>query len=127
MSEFEQLTQTIFDHLNIKVLTVRDVRSELTTPEFFDRIKDCCSLRSVNFDELEDPQTQLDIIEANLNVRACTIDFRYDTITERLVERVQKMLSDRSDNSLFVYSYGGILNDIPQITQQFRVFPASFC
>ena len=127
LSEFDNLVQAVFDNLTIKKLIVSGVGSKLMASQLFDKIKHCHSLQCVKFNDINDAHGQLDVIEANLNVKHWTIDFENKTISTSAKERLQKMLSDRNDNSLIVSSKNGELNDIPQISQQFKISPVIYC
>ena len=74
-TEFEDLTNIIFENLNIKVLTLSRVNSKLITSQFYDKIKNCHSLRKVNFEIYDDAHAYLDIIEANSHVKAWDVHF----------------------------------------------------
>ena len=121
------MTQAIFDNLNIKVLTVSDVSSRLLTSHFFDKIKHCQSLRSVKFERIRKVHTQLDTVETNLNVKKWIINFDNDDVTDSVKERLAKILVNRNDNSLLIYSDGEELKDIPQLSQQFKISPIHYC
>ena len=45
------------------------VKNELMTAEFYNIISNCHSLRYVIFDKIMDPHAQLDVIEANQNIK----------------------------------------------------------
>ena len=124
-TEFEALTKVIFENLNIKVLELRDVNSKYLTPRFRDMIKNCKSLRSVEFHKIEDAHYYLDIIEANSHVKTWTIEFHDDrAIGSRVIKRLAQILSDRNDNSLFVKNDSNKLKNIPQV---FKISPVAYC
>ena len=122
-ADFNKLAKAVFDNLNIKVLSARNVQPRHMTTQFYDMIKNCDSIRKVEFYKIQDAHAQLDAVEANQNVKQWTIDYDLRTISEDVKERLSTMLSDRSDNSLFLQYYGELLNDIPQISQQFKISP----
>ena len=126
MSAFNELIEVIFDNLPIKELEVNCVRSELLTPQFYTKIKNCSSLRKVEFNKLADPHTQLNAIESNPNVKLWKINFRYDDIIDSVKERLQKMRLDRNDNSLLFYNCWYELTDTPQLAQQFEISPVLY-
>ena len=87
-------------------------------------IKNCKSLRSVEFYIMEDAHYYLDIIEANTHVKTWTIEFENRAIDERVIERLAQILSDRNDNSLFVKNDSNKLKNIPQV---FKISPVAYC
>ena len=93
------------------------------TPEFYNKIKTCHSLRYVKFDKLDNANVQMDTIEANSNVNQWILKLKHNTITQKVKNRLQNMLSKQNDNSLFVHSKESKLNSIPQITQTFKILP----
>ena len=107
-------------------MTLSRVNSKLITSQFYDKIKNCHSLRKVNFEIYDDAHAYLDIIEVNSHVKAWDIHFGDEAITETVKERLAQMLSDKNDNSLFVSSSFNKLDDIPQMTQMFRISPDSY-
>ena len=115
--------QVIFENLNIKVLNVTNIKSELMTSKFYDMIKNCHSLRSVEFAGIDDVHAQLDVYEANLHVKTWTLSFEEEVVTDSVKERLTTMFSDRNDNSLLVFTDSDILDDIPQIKQTFKLSP----
>ena len=127
LAEFEDLTTAVFDSLNIKTLNISYIASELMTDRFFNKIKNCYSLRSVVFTMIDNAHAQLDAVETNLNVKKWTIKFKDDTISECVKERLTKMLLDRNDNSLFIDNKRKAFADIPQKTQMFKISPVSYC
>ena len=126
MSTFNELIEVIFDNLPIKELEVNCARSELLTPQFYTKIKNCSSLRKVEFDELADPHTQLNATESNPNVKLWKINFSDDDIIDSVKERLQKMRLDRNDNSLLFYHNGQEFDDTPQLAQQFKISPVLY-
>ena len=107
------------------MLTVDQVSPELMAPQFYDKINNCHSLRSVRFERIEDVHAQLDAIEAYQSVKQWIIDFGYIDISNCVEERLRKMLSERSYNSLLFENHKGKL-EIAQITQQFKISPVSY-
>ena len=126
MPAFNELIEVIFDNLPIKELEVNCVRSELLTPQFYTKIKNCSSLRKVEFNKLADPHTQLNAIESNPNVKLWKINFMEGAATDSVKERLQKMRLDRNDNSLLFYHDGREFDDTPQLAQQFKISPVLY-
>ena len=76
---------------------------------------------------IKDVHQQLDVIESNLNVKKWIIDLWFGIIDQEAKERLQKILLERTDNSVYVHNRGGSLTCITQINQVFNISPVSDC
>ena len=124
-SQFEELTDIIFSNLNINDLELLYVEPQLITTEFYDKIKQCKSLRRVKFINITDVDSQLDVIESNSNIQKAYVQLHRSHITHNVKERVRKLLSRRNDNSFFIVD-DDVFEDIPLISQIFNISPISY-
>lgn len=125
--KFEQAIQAIFDNLSVKELTIKEIKDGLITDAFYKILKTCQTLRQVQFLSCDDVNSQLDVIESNHNVKKLVSEIMFYEATEEVKQRIQKIISQRNDNSLFVLNKEGELDDIPQISQLFNISPVSDC
>ena len=86
----------------------------------------CNSLRSVTFNHISDIKAQLDVIQANHNVKQWVLNLAHVDITKSYGERLQQILSEKNDNSLVVYKAQKKVSKIPQSTQLFKILPVSY-
>ena len=124
MTKFKAITEAVFKNLNIKALTTNYFGNRMMKSQFINNIKNCHSLRSVNFNNIWDLEAQLDAVEANQNVKKWTIKLDKEAIIGGQCARLQKMISNMGYNSLYVSSYGTPIDDY---LQQFRIYPVSYC
>ena len=99
----------------------------LMTFEFYEKISNCSSLRLVEFKNLMDPYNQMLAVKSNPNVKHWTIDFTSQSITNLMKNKLNDLLSNLNDNSLYVYNEDGKLDEVDKITQLFNVSPISYC
>ena len=119
---FKQLTDTIFSCLNINDLEVRYLKEDYWTSDFYDKIKNCKSLRRVKFISLHGADAQLETISSNFNIKQSELEFRECDITESIVEKVDELLSEKNDNSVFVHD-NEKFKSISKISQIFNISP----
>ena len=68
-SKFEKFIQAVFSYVNIKKLNLYQIWDYKIAGKLYKKIKNCHSLRYVEFHQNKGIKDRLDIIEANLNVR----------------------------------------------------------
>ena len=125
LSQFEELTDAIFSNLKVDDFEVNSVKPQLLTTEFYDKIKQCQSLRSVKFIDIHDVDSQLDVIESNSNIQQVYLKLYDYLITSSIKERIKELQSVRDDNSLFIVD-NDKLEDICLISQIFNISPISY-
>ena len=118
--KFEELTDIIFDYLDVNYLEVWFLDHDITSSNLYDKVRHCKSLRTVKFIQLNNPDAQLEIINSNSNIKQTELEFRKCDITESIVEKVDELLSQRNDNSVFIY-YDEKFKNVSKISQIFNI------
>ena len=105
VTDFELLADAILKNdFNVKELYIKYLRSELVTNEFYQKIQNCKSLTSVEFCRNKNLEAELRIIEADSNVKHWLLNIIPDSITKEVEYKVNELLEQRKDNSLFIYN-----------------------
>ena len=84
-------------------------------------MKTCESLRKVHFDSREDVHSQLDVLEANSKVVKWNLKINPDHVTESVKERLQKILSERNDSSVYIYNEREELGNLFETNHLFKI------
>ena len=96
------LFDQIFDKLNIKYLELNCILYKPVLSYLCQKIKESHSILILRFAEEIDIYSQLDTIETCPHIKQWKLNIINDTINEKIIQRLQNLLSERNDNSIYI-------------------------
>ena len=98
------LLDLAFDKMNIKHAELSYVFNRSILNHLCLKIEESQSIRAVNFKRNTDVHSQLNTIQTCLHIKKWNLSISHESINEKVIQRLQDLLSGRNDNSLFVSS-----------------------